>query len=203
MSELGGARIQVSLRALVQGGLEVLVMELLRLGALSTEELLESFQGARLLRRIAAFEVREAIARDAEQAPQVRPILGQLRRHLFENRPWPPDADFRRLLGCDPTPYATRRRLEVACQLLRHTHLRVGEIAGLVGFSTSKGLSDALRRRQGMTPSRYRELHMPARLRDRWKRALAPVRWRIELDRTRAPRQLQPALARIGQGLLE
>ncbi len=203
--------------ALLRSALEAIAVGLLRRRTMGAGELLEAFGGihddgpshSRLLRRIAAFEVREAIARDGEETPAVREILAHLSRHLFDPRLWPSSALFWRAMGCEPGDYVRQRRLEVAGRLLCHTHLRIKEIASLLGFRSSDNLTDAFTRWKKIAPSHYRQLHMPARLRGAgWERSLArrltaPVIRRVERDGAASPVEMRPALERIGEELFE
>lgn len=71
------------------------------------------------------------------------------------------DAQFRRVfrdaVGLSPIAYLRARRMEIACQLLRETDLKVAEIAGRVGYTEPGFFWSTFRRLIGQTPSNYRK----------------------------------------------
>ncbi|SHF37373.1 helix-turn-helix transcriptional regulator [Streptoalloteichus hindustanus] len=64
---------------------------------------------------------------------------------------------FQAAYGETPGRYLTRRRIERARDLLRHTNLSVTEICHLVGFSSLGSFSARFSGLVGISPSRYRE----------------------------------------------
>lgn len=63
---------------------------------------------------------------------------------------------FRSVVGLPPMAYVTRRRLELATNLLRKDNLAVGEIGAMSGWADANYFSRCFRQHFGMTPSRYR-----------------------------------------------
>lgn len=63
---------------------------------------------------------------------------------------------FRETYGETPRQYLTRRRIERAKDLLRHSNLTVTEVCMLVGFSSLGSFSDRFRHLVGVPPSEYR-----------------------------------------------
>ena len=54
----------------------------------------------------------------------------------------------------------TRKRLALAKQLLLGTSLSISEIARMAGYGTTKYFTELFRKREGMTPGKYRERAM-------------------------------------------
>jgi AraC-like DNA-binding protein len=54
------------------------------------------------------------------------------------------------------TDLVTERRMEKACELLAHTSMRIGEVAGVAGFEDDAYFARRFRQRFGLTPSGYR-----------------------------------------------
>jgi AraC-like DNA-binding protein len=63
---------------------------------------------------------------------------------------------FRHQTGLPPWRYVIRRRLQMAQQLIRESHLPLSEIAALTGFASQSALSRAFRRDYGYPPSHLR-----------------------------------------------
>ncbi len=63
---------------------------------------------------------------------------------------------FRAAVGLPPMAYLTRRRLELATNLLRREDLPVGEVGALSGWLDANYFSRCFREHFGMSPSRYR-----------------------------------------------
>lgn len=63
---------------------------------------------------------------------------------------------FQAELGCSPSEYLTRYRIQRARQLLRHSALPVGAVAASVGFEDPFYFSRAFRRETGVSPTAYR-----------------------------------------------
>ena len=64
---------------------------------------------------------------------------------------------FKAQTGVSPQQFAERRRLERACQLLRHTGLTVAEISEETGFVDAFYFSKRFRRHLGRSPSEFRQ----------------------------------------------
>lgn len=64
--------------------------------------------------------------------------------------------EFRREFELTPHQYLTRRRLEIAKQLLANTNLSVTEVCLAVGFSSLGSFSTLFRRHIGRSPADYR-----------------------------------------------
>ena len=64
---------------------------------------------------------------------------------------------FRRQMGRTPGQFVEEQRLSHAAHLLRRTALTVGEIATECGFADPFYFTNRFRRRQGMSPTRFRE----------------------------------------------
>ena len=64
---------------------------------------------------------------------------------------------FRQLVGKTPGQFVEEQRLSHAAHLLRRTSLTVGEIAAECGFADPFYFTNRFRRRQGMSPSQFRE----------------------------------------------
>lgn len=63
---------------------------------------------------------------------------------------------FRRAMGLPPHRYLTRRRLEMASELLRHSDLPIVEIALQCGFSSQAHLTTSFRAAYATSPHQYR-----------------------------------------------
>lgn len=63
---------------------------------------------------------------------------------------------FREELESSPGAWVLRARIELACQLLAHTHKTLAEVALLSGFSDQTALTRALRNKLDITPAAYR-----------------------------------------------
>lgn len=62
---------------------------------------------------------------------------------------------FREHVGLTVTQYITRIKLEHALELLRYSTFRVGEVAEMLGFSSTYYFCRVFRRQFGMTPTEY------------------------------------------------
>ena len=58
--------------------------------------------------------------------------------------------------GCSAREVLMKKRLDLACQLLRYSDSSVTEIAEQIGFHSEKYFSVCFRRHFDMTPSKYR-----------------------------------------------
>lgn len=63
---------------------------------------------------------------------------------------------FQASFGLPPHRYVLARRLARACQLLRHSHLALGEVALACGFASASHFSHRFRQALGATPGQYR-----------------------------------------------
>ena len=63
---------------------------------------------------------------------------------------------FREIMGATPRQYIIANRMNHAKYLLKTTGLPVGEIGGMVGYSSESMFTAAFRRTQGIAPSKYR-----------------------------------------------
>lgn len=63
---------------------------------------------------------------------------------------------FRREMDCTFVEYVTKKRMELARELLESTTLRSGEVARAVGYRDPRYFSSLFRKTQGMTPREYR-----------------------------------------------
>jgi len=73
----------------------------------------------------------------------------------------------RRAYGCSFSELLRRQRLDVACMLLCHTRLEIGEIAAQVGYEYGNYFYTVFRKAYGMTPQQYRAQHqLPSSKRD-------------------------------------
>ena len=59
--------------------------------------------------------------------------------------------------GCSLSELVNRRRLAVACMLLKYTNMPVGEIAANVGYEYENYFFTVFRQEYGITPKKYRE----------------------------------------------
>ena len=64
---------------------------------------------------------------------------------------------FWRVIGVTPKDYITRKRIEIAREMLKKTDVSVIDIAMQCGFSTSQYFATVFRRYTGFTPSEYRK----------------------------------------------
>jgi AraC family L-rhamnose operon transcriptional activator RhaR len=64
---------------------------------------------------------------------------------------------FHSVVGLPPMSYITRRRLELATQLLRRKDTPIGDVGAMSGWADANYFSRCFRSHFGMTPSRYRK----------------------------------------------
>ena len=64
---------------------------------------------------------------------------------------------FTEQVGKNFIDYLTERRIKKAQELLKHTEMRIYEIANAVGYSDSYYFSSCFKKVVGVTPSEYRE----------------------------------------------
>jgi LacI family transcriptional regulator len=68
---------------------------------------------------------------------------------------------FREALRCSPHDYITNVRINRATQLLSEKpHMKVSAVSAACGFNTPRQFRQAFRRRQNMTPGRYRQAQL-------------------------------------------
>ncbi len=66
---------------------------------------------------------------------------------------------FSKHTGQSPIQYLNNRRMEAACTLLKDTDYSISSISSTVGFSSQSYFTQAFRKKYGMTPIRYRQVH--------------------------------------------
>lgn len=66
---------------------------------------------------------------------------------------------FTKYTGLSPIQYLNERRLKTACMLLRETDFSVSEISSSTGFSSQSYFTQSFRKKYGVTPVKYRQLH--------------------------------------------
>jgi|GEM_PF-2370237 len=67
---------------------------------------------------------------------------------------------FKEMIGENFVEFLTRIRLEKAREHLERSELKVGEIAGLVGYADSRYFSKLFKKRFGTMPTEYRQAHL-------------------------------------------
>jgi AraC family transcriptional regulator len=65
---------------------------------------------------------------------------------------------FRRHHGCTIGEFVRTNRIQTACEKLRHSRLRIGEIAHQTGFSDQSHFTRCFKRVMGVSPGEYRRL---------------------------------------------
>ncbi|MBO5308478.1 MAG: helix-turn-helix transcriptional regulator [Lentisphaeria bacterium] len=65
---------------------------------------------------------------------------------------------YKRYFGRSPYEYRMQLRMDMACNLLRHTRLRIKEVADRLAFSDPYSFSDSFRKHIGMSPREFRLL---------------------------------------------
>ncbi len=63
---------------------------------------------------------------------------------------------FRRIMGCSPTEYIAKLRINSACDLLTTTDLSIKEIGEMVGYPDAHFFSKIFKSRTGVSPKAYR-----------------------------------------------
>ena len=66
---------------------------------------------------------------------------------------------FSKYTGQSPIQYLNNRRMEAACTLLTDTDYSISSISSSVGFSSQSYFTQAFRKKYGITPIRYRQVH--------------------------------------------
>ncbi len=66
---------------------------------------------------------------------------------------------FAKYTGQSPIQYLNQRRMEAACTLLKDTDQSISSISSTVGFSSQSYFTQAFRKKYGMTPIKYRQVH--------------------------------------------
>ncbi len=120
-------------------------------------------QLTRILRRCHGAGESEQINRMVEQGLQ--DLRGQVGRRLdlrrfCQDHGWGYETfrkAFRNRMGMSPGRYLVRRRMDVACQLLRSTQKAISEIADELGYRSPYEFSAQFKREIGMAPSRFRQ----------------------------------------------
>ncbi len=113
-------------------------------------------------------QVNEEAWRGGIPRARLRKVFDYVRSHLSDSVKVPDMArrahlseahfarEFKRTLGETPLEYVTRCRVEQAQRLLRHSDLKIGEIARRVGLRNASHFAKVFREHMGMTPSQYR-----------------------------------------------
>ena len=65
---------------------------------------------------------------------------------------------FKRQLGCSVTQYIQGRRMSQAEHLLIHTDFTMGQIAQMIGYTTSSRFAELFKKSTGLLPIEYRRL---------------------------------------------
>ena len=68
---------------------------------------------------------------------------------------------FRRYLGCTPSAYLNRRRLNYAVNLLTHTDMEIVDVVYESGFQSANYFYHLFKRMFGMSPMQYKKSHLP------------------------------------------
>lgn len=66
---------------------------------------------------------------------------------------------FAKYTGQSPIQYLNQRRMEAACTLLTDTDHSISSVSSSVGFSSQSYFTQAFRKKYGITPIKYRQLH--------------------------------------------
>lgn len=72
---------------------------------------------------------------------------------------------FKRQLGCTVTQYIQGRRMSQAEHLLIHTDFTMGQIAQMIGYTTSSRFAELFKKSTGLLPMEYRRLATEGRQR--------------------------------------
>ena len=64
---------------------------------------------------------------------------------------------FREELGMSPVDFKNSKRMENACELLKYSHMTVGEIANSLGFENTYSFSTFFKKLAGVSPREYRK----------------------------------------------
>lgn len=143
------ARLEPTRQLLVEEGLDLLCLQLLR-----TRSSLAATCLPPVRRGLLPWQVRRVTAHMSERLDQdisldeLAGLLALSRSHFC--------TAFREAAGCTPHAWLTRLRLERARRLLRDPKARITEIALAVGYHTPSAFAAAFRRQLGTTPSGYR-----------------------------------------------
>ena len=65
---------------------------------------------------------------------------------------------FKQLQGCTITEYIQQRRMSQAEHLLIDTDFTIGQIAEMIGYSTSSRFAELFRKSTGLLPIEYRKM---------------------------------------------
>ena len=84
--------------------------------------------------------------------------LDGIARNVYLNKTYVSQL-FTKQLGISFSNYLEGIRVKRACELLRGTELSVTEIAGATGYASQSYFSKVFKKRIGITPFEYRELH--------------------------------------------
>ena len=67
-------------------------------------------------------------------------------------------ASFKQLQGCTITEYIQERRMSQAEHLLINTDFTMGQIAEMIGYSTSSRFAELFKKSTGLLPMDYRKM---------------------------------------------
>lgn len=65
---------------------------------------------------------------------------------------------FKRQLGCSVTQYIQGRRMNQAEHLLIDTDFTMGQIAQMIGYTTSSRFAELFKKSTGLLPNEYRKI---------------------------------------------
>ncbi|ANF94683.1 AraC family transcriptional regulator [Paenibacillus bovis] len=109
------------------------------------------------------------IRRDSREHLLVERIKQYMLEHLSDNIGLPDVAEyvqlsvssvsmlFKEQTGSTIYDYLTRLRLDRACELLRHSNLKIADIAAQVGYQNENSFIRTFRKHKSITPGKYRE----------------------------------------------
>ena len=121
----------------------------------------------RLLGLISASEEKSS----APVYPKISPAIEYIERHFAQkistqdllNCCYLSEAHMRRLFfaakGMSPHQYHAMLRMNAACEMLKHSNARIGEIAFALGFESVYTFSQIFKRETGMSPRQYQLAH--------------------------------------------
>ena len=144
-----------------------------RILLLTANRLVELFTTAdhTFLRKACFYELLDRIIRlkSAYRKEPIRDAVTYIRNHYTEEFSCAELADicymsparmyrhFQSVVGCTPTEYKNRLRIDQAKSMLRNDSISVGEIARLMGFDNTAYFCKLFKRTVGKTPLQYRK----------------------------------------------
>ncbi|WP_411344148.1 AraC family transcriptional regulator [Paenibacillus sp. WLX1005] len=136
---------------------------------LSTLELDEIIQ--QLEQLLHELEQHSTTRRTSREQMIIQTIRDYMQQHLDDNIGLPDIAEqvqlsvssvsqlFKEQTGSTIYDYLTRLRIDHACELLRHTNLKIADIAHKVGYQNENSFIRTFRKYKFTTPGKYREQH--------------------------------------------